>query len=172
MSCQLQLNVDIPISKSQMDAIVTILSKQCQLLALRDAKNGKEYPGLYDEFYMKGRRHSNTAAILAGFQENTVIPGMKIQKKKYGQIHWQPEISSETVILHIYSSEAGLNTKEIKNKCAQYNTNGSTQEYCIVQFFVGKKGRLNRVDFIRLDAFANIYSRTVVYSHHRLTDVA
>ena len=54
---------DIPISKLQMEAIIAILSNQCSLLTLRDAKNRKEYPELYDDFYIKGRRHSNTAAI-------------------------------------------------------------------------------------------------------------
>ena len=163
---------DIPISKLQMEAIIAILSNQCSLLTLRDAKNRKEYPELYDDFYIKGRRHSNTAAILAGFQENTFIPGMRIQKKKYGRIHWQPEITSDKAIIHIYSNEAGLNTNEIKKKCAQYNIMGSTKEYCIIQFFASKKGRLNRVDFIRLDRYANIYSRSAVYSYRRLTSVA
>ncbi len=163
---------DIPISDSQMEAIIAILSNQCRLLALRDAKNKTDYPELYDDFYMKGRRHSNTAAVLAGFQENTVIPGMRIQKKKYGRIHWQPEITSDKAVLHIYSSEAGLNTDEIKKNCAQYNIMGSTKEYCIIQFFAGKKGRLNRVDFIRLDRYAKIYSRSTVYSYQRLTSVA
>lgn len=163
---------DIPISDSQMEAIIAILFSQCHLLALRDAKNQIDYPELYDDFYMKGRRHSNTAAVLAGFQEDTVIPGMTIRKKNYGRIHWQPELTSKTAILHIYSSEASLNTVEIKKMCALYNTKESVQEYCIIQFFLSKKSRLNRVDFLRLDRFAHINSRSTVYSYRNLISVA
>ena len=157
----------IPFSEPQLEAIISILLKQCSLIVAREATDRKDYPELYDELYMKGRKHSYTAAVLAGFQESTSIPGMRIKKQKYGRIHWQPEIIGESVILQIYSSEASLKTREIREKCTQYNVAGSPIEYCILQFFLNRKGRLSKVDLVKLNKEARIISRVPVYSYLR-----
>ena len=62
------------LTDEQIEAIVSILTKQCDRIEDRNQKLNVEYPDLYDELYYTGRRHSDTGAVYAGFTEATEIP--------------------------------------------------------------------------------------------------
>lgn len=80
------------------------------------------FPNLYDAQYMSGRHHSNTAKVYAGFQEDTLIPGMSVKKISYGVQKWQPEISSDTAVIQLYSDSAGKELKTNEGKVSAHYT--------------------------------------------------
>ena len=114
---------------------------------------------------MRGKTHSDTAAVLAGFQPDTEIPDMVITKRKYGRIHCQPELESITAIIQIYSGDTTLDNDEILCKCATYNTSESEKKYCIVQFRMSEKGHFTNVDLLMLDNRANVTLKENVYKY-------
>ena len=87
------------LTDEQIEAIVSILTKQCDRIEERNQKLNVEYPDLYDELYYTGRRHSDTGAVYAGFTETTEIPEMKVYRVKYGHGLWQPELHSDTAVI-------------------------------------------------------------------------
>lgn len=157
------------ITIEQAQAIVNIITHQCALIERRNTADRVDFPELYDADYMKGRTHSDTSAVLAGFQENTVIPGMTITKIQYGIMHWQPLLESETAVVQIYSSDASLNIKEIKAKCARWNTGESTKRFCVFQFRTSKKGHLTGVDLLDFDVNAKVIRRETIYKYRAIT---
>lgn len=165
----IQLFANPYITRDQAQAIVDILIHQCDLIERRYADNQNNYPELYDNEYMKGRTHGDTGAVLAGFQENSVIPGMTITKIQYGIMHWQPLLESETAVVQIYSSDASLNIKEIKAKCARWNTGESTKRFCVFQFRTSKKGHLTGVDLLDFDVNAKVIRRETIYKYRAIT---
>ncbi len=84
------------LSNDQKKAIIDILKEQCRCIQEANAIERDMFPNLYDAQYMSGRHHSNTAKVYAGFQEDTLIPGMSVKKISYGVQKWQPEVSSDT----------------------------------------------------------------------------
>lgn len=125
------------------------------------------FPNLYDVQYMSGRRHSNTAKVYAGFQEDTEIPGMSIEKISYGIQKWQPELSSDTAVIQLYNKTAGekLKTNEVKSKYELYNKIGSQKRYGIIQFRMTDKNRLQWVKLFTLDVNAEIVHEEELYRH-------
>lgn len=152
------------LTAEQIDSIVKIIIKQCDLIEQREEDNNKNYPDLYDEDYMHGRRHGYTASVLAGFQVNTYVPDMIISKVKYGICHCQPELSSDTVVVQLYSSDATLKTEEIKIKCKKHNTSNSEKHFLVFQFSLSRKGKLLKVDVVDFDCNANEISRKTVFT--------
>lgn len=152
-----------PLSVKQIDAIIDILLHQCSLIVQRENNDQKKYPELYDEDYMRGRKHSYTASVLAGFQESTIIPDMVVTKRQYGLFHCQPELSSDTAVVQLYSDEATLKNDEIKKKCQEFNSTASGKRYLIMQFSLSKKGNLHKVDIVDLDGDAKEISRQTIY---------
>lgn len=153
------------LTAEQADTIVSILVSQCNMIEEREKKNLESYPELYDEDYMSGRRHGYTASVLAGFQETTAIPQMSIKKKDYGRIHCQPELSSETSIIQIYSSKATLSIDEVCKMCAKYNSEGSEKRYGILQFWTSEKGHLTKVEIVELNESAMEINREIIYKY-------
>lgn len=115
------------LNDEQKNAIIDILKEQCLCIQKANALERDMFPNLYDAQYMSGRHHSNTAKVYAGFQEDTLIPGMMIKKISYGVQKWQPEISSDTAVIQLYNDSAGkeLKSNEVRSKCALYNQCGS-----------------------------------------------
>lgn len=151
------------LTQEQINAIVNIIVHQCSLISQREKNDRRNYPELYDEDYMRGRRHSFTASVLAGFQKDTVIPNMVITKRKYGRCHCQPELSSDTAVVQLYSYDATLKIDEIKQKCKQFNTPDSKRRFAIFQFFLTNAGHLRQVDLVNFDGEANEVSRRCVF---------
>lgn len=122
------------LNDDQKNAIIDILKEQCLCIQKSNAMERDMFPNLYDAQYMSGRHHSNTAKVYAGFQEDTLIPGMMIKKISYGVQMWQPEISSDTAVIQLYNDSAGkeLKTNEVRRKCALYNQCGSQKRYGII----------------------------------------
>ena len=112
------------LNDEQKNAIIDILKEQCLCIQKANALERDMLPNLYDAQYMSGRHHSNTAKVYAGYQEDTLIPGMMIKKISYGVQKWQPEISSDTAVIQLYNDSAGkeLKSNEVRSKCA-YITN-------------------------------------------------
>ena len=157
------------ITIEQAQAIVNILTHQCALIERRNTADRVDFPELYDADYMKGRTHSDTSAVLAGFQEDTNIPGITITKIQYGRIHCQPQLESESAVMQIYSSDSSLKTDEIKEKCATYNGDDSNKKFCVFRFRTSSKGHLTGVDLIQFDANANIISTETIYKYRART---
>lgn len=118
------------LNDEQKNSIIGILKEQCLCIQKANALERDMFPNLYDAQYMSGRHHSNTAKVYAGFQEDTLIPGMSVKKISYGVQKWKPEISSDTAVIQLYSDSAGkeLKTNEVKSKCALYNQRGSQKQ--------------------------------------------
>lgn len=155
------------LNDDQKNAIIDILKEQCLCIQKSNAMERDMFPNLYDAQYMSGRHHSNTAKVYAGFQEDTLIPGMMIKKVSYGVQMWQPEISSDTAVIQLYNDSAGkeLKTNEVRRKCALYNQCGSQKRYGIIQFKLTDKGLLQWVKLINLDEKAEIVHEDVLYRH-------
>lgn len=119
----------IAINDDQKNAIIDILKEQCLCIQKSNAMERDMYPNLYDAQYMSGRHHSNTAKVYAGFQEDTLIPGMMIKKISYGVQMWQPEISSDTAVIQLYNDSAGkeLKTNEVRREKNEFIKDSS---YC------------------------------------------
>ena len=92
------------LNDDQKNAIIDILKEQCRCIQKANALERYMFPNLYDAQYMSGRHHSNTAKVYAGFQEDTLIPGMVIKKVSYGVQKWQPEISSDTAVIQLLTT--------------------------------------------------------------------
>lgn len=155
------------LNDEQKKAIVDILINQCQCIQKASEMEQDMFPNLYDEKYMSGRHHSNTAKVYAGFQEDTEIPEMSIKKISYGIQKWQPELSSNTAVIQLYSYAAGekIKTNEVKSKCALYNRVESTKRYGIIQFKINEKNRLQWVKLLTLDAAAEVIHEEELYRH-------
>lgn len=151
------------IPEAQAEAIVSIIAHQCDLIEARDAQNEIDYPELYDDDYLSGRKHSYAANIYAGFQETTVLPGMEITKRSYRKIHRQPQIESNTAVVQIYSSEVKFSSDEIKTKCSEYNNEGSEKRFLVLQFWTSKRGHLTRVEVVHFNESVDVISRTVIF---------
>lgn len=153
------------LNDDQKNAIVDILKKQSQCIQKANAVEQDLFPNLYDAKYMSGRHHSNTAKVYAGFQEDTLIPGMSVKKISYGVQKWQPEISSDTAVIQLYSDSVGrlLKTDEVRSKCALYNQCGSQKRYGVIRFKLTDKGLLRWVKLIDLDEKAEIVHEEVLY---------
>ena len=106
------------LNDEQKNAIIDILKEQCLCIQKANALERDMLPNLYDAQYMSGRHHSNTAKVYAGYQEDTLIPGMMIKKISYGVQKWQPEISSDTAVIQLYNDSAGkeLKSNEVRSK--------------------------------------------------------
>lgn len=148
------------LNDDQKNAIIDILKEQCLCIQKANALERDMFPNLYDVQYMSGRHHSNTAKVYAGFQEDTLIPGMTTKKISYGVQKWQPEISSDTAVIQLYSDSAGreLKTNEVRSKCALYNQCGSQKRYGII-------GLLQWVKLINLDDKAEVIHEEELYRH-------
>lgn len=159
------------LTDDQIEAIVSILTKQCHRIEDRNQKLNVEYPDLYDELYYTGRRHSDTGAVYAGFTETTEIPDMKVHRVKYGHGLWQPELHSDTAVIQLYNSGAGkiLDSDEIRNKCKQYNYVGSQKKYGAIQFRTSKKGHLAKAELIEFDEKGSEIKRTLIYEYNAKT---
>ncbi len=153
------------LSQEQAQAIIRVLEHQCNLIEEKERRNERDYPDLYDEDYMKGRTHSRTAQIYAGFHDGDVLLDMSISKINYGKYHIQPQLESNIAIIHMYSSEASFKIDEIKAKCSEYNTEGSFKKYIALKFYTGKSGRLTQVKLLHFNEYANIISETQIYSY-------
>ena len=155
------------LNDEQKNAIIDILKEQCLCIQKANALERDMFPNLYDAQYMSGRHHSNTAKVYAGFQEDTLIPGMMIKKISYGVQKWQPEISSDTAVIQLYNDSAGkeLKSNEVRSKCALYNQCGSQKRYGIIRFKLTDKGLLRWVKLIDLDEKAEIVHEEVLYRH-------
>ena len=155
------------LNDDQKNAIVDILKKQSQCIQKAYAVEQDLFPNLYDAKYMSGRHYSNTAKVYAGFQEDTLIPGMSVKKINYGVQKWQPEISSDTAVIQLYSDSAGriLKTDEVRSKCALYNQCGSQKRYGVIRFKLTNKGLLRWVKLIDLDEKAEIVHEEELYRH-------
>ena len=155
------------LSNDQKKAIIDILKEQCRCIQEANAIERDMFPNLYDAQYMSGRHHSNTAKVYAGFQEDTLIPGMSVKKICYGVQKWQPEISSDTAVIQLYSDSAGriIKTDEVRSKCAVYNQCGSQKRYGVIRFKLTDKGLLRWVKLIDLDEKAEIVHEEVLYRH-------
>ena len=153
------------ITHEQAQVIVDILIRQCNMIEARDAGDRAEFPELYDDDYSRGRNHSDTASVLAGFQPNTTIPDMTITKRNYGLMHCQPELESDTAVVQIYSDNASLNTREIRTKCSTYNVQNSNKRFCVFQFRMSKSGHLTSVDLLTLDERANVVLKENIYAY-------
>lgn len=151
------------LSTNQIKTIIDILLHQCELIAQQEKNAQKHYPELYDEDYMRGRKHSYTAAVLAGFKEDTIIPNMIVRKRRYGKLHCQPELSSDTVIVQLYSDQTVLKNEEIRQKCKEFNSTNSAKRYLIIQFSLGAAGYLRKVDIVNLDGSAKEISRETIF---------
>ena len=155
------------LNDDQKNAIVDILKKQSQCIQKAHAVEQDLFPNLYDAQYMSGRHYSNTAKVYAGFQEDTLIPGMSVKKINYGVQKWQPEISSDTAVIQLYSDSASrkLKTYEVRSKCALYNQCGSQKRYGVIRFKLTNKGLLRWVKLIDLDEKAEIVHEEELYRH-------
>lgn len=155
------------LNDDQKNAIIDILKEQCRCIQKANALERYMFPNLYDAQYMSGRHHSNTAKVYAGFQEDTLIPGMVIKKVSYGVQKWQPEISSDTAVIQLYNDSAGkeLKTNEVRSKCALYNQCGSQKRYEIIRFKLTDKGLLQWVKLINLDEKAEVVHEEELYRH-------
>ena len=147
------------LNDDQKNAIIDILKA--------NALERDMFPNLYDAQYMSGRHHSNTAKVYAGFQEDTLIPGMMIKKISYGVQMWQPEISSDIAVIQLYNDSAckELKTNEVRSKCALYNQCGSQKRYGIIRFKLTNKGLLQWVKLINLDDKAEVVHEEELYRH-------
>ena len=141
------------LNDEQKNAIIDILKEQCLCIQKANALERDMFPNLYDAQYMSGRHHSNTAKVYAGFQEDTLIPGMMIKKISYGVQKWQPEISSDTAVIQLY------------NDCALYNQCGSQKRYGIIRFKLTDKGLLQWVKLINFDEKAEVVHEEELYRH-------
>ena len=155
------------LNDDQKNAIVDILKKQSQCIQKAYAVEQDLFPNLYYAKYMSGRHYSNTAKVYAGFQEDTLIPGMSVKKINYGVQKWQPEISSDTAVIQLYSDSASrkLKTYEVRSKCALYNQCGSQKRYGVIRFKLTNKGLLRWVKLIDLDEKAEIVHEEELYRH-------
>ena len=151
------------VTLEQATAIVEILVRQCDLIEASEVQNELDFPELYDDDYLNGRKHSYTGYVYSGFQENTPLPAMTIAKRKYGRIHYLPQIESDTAVIQIYSSEATLDINEIKEKCAEYNVEGNEKRFCVFQFWTSKRGHLTHVDLVHFNSDAEQISRTEIF---------
>ena len=77
------------LNDEQKNAIIDILKEQCLCIQKANALERDMFPNLYDAQYMSGRHHSNTAKVYAGFQEDTLIPGMMIKNQL-----WCPKVAA------------------------------------------------------------------------------
>lgn len=157
------LQAEEKLTSAQINAILGILIRQCNMIAQREKNDKAHFPELYDEDYMRGRKHSYTASVLAGFQENADIPDMIVRKHAYGINHWQPELVSESAVVQIYSNNASLNIKEIKQKCSEHNIPDSQTEFIVFQFSLNSEGYLEKVDIVKFDNQANVLSRQQIF---------
>lgn len=155
------------LNDEQKNSIIGILKEQCLCIQKANELERDMFPNLYDAQYMSGRRHSNTAKVYAGFQEDTLIPGMSVKKINYGVQKWQPEISSDTAVIQLYSDSAGkeLKSNEVKSKCALYNKPGSQKQYGIIRFKITDKGLLKWIKLINLDEKAEVVHEEELYRH-------
>ena len=155
------------LNDEQKNAIIDILKEQCLCIQKANALERDMFPNLYDAQYMSGRHHSNTAKVYAGFQEDTLIPGMMIKKISYGVQKWQPEISSDIAVIQLYNDSAGkeLKSNEVRSKCALYNQCGSQKRYGIIRFKLTDKGLLQWAKLINLDEKAEVVHEEELYRH-------
>mgnify|MGYP003308526752 FL=1 len=155
------------LNDDQKNAIIDILKEQCCCIQKANALERDMFPNLYDAQYMSGRHHSNTAKVYAGFQEDTLIPGMMIKKISYGVQMWQPEISSDIAVIQLYNDSAckELKTNEVRSKCALYNQCGSQKRYGIIRFKLTDKGLLQWVKLINFDEKAEVVHEEELYRH-------
>ena len=160
------------LSSEQAQAIISILVHQCDLIEERDNRDRKDYPDLYDPDYENLRSHSRTAAVLAGFRENTCLPGMSIRKRHYGIGHVQPEIVGEHIILQIYSINSSLSIDEIIDKCHEYNNGVNQRRFNVIQFRMSDKGHLTSADLIDFNQNGEIISRQTIFKHSKKESLA
>lgn len=153
------------LTDEQTEVIIDILINQCTMLGDMEKENRTKFPELYDKDYMRNRSHSYTGMILAGFRENTKIPGMIIEKIRYGK-YIQPQMSSDLVILHLYNGTNPLNSKTVQKFCMKYNQENSRKQYAIIQFFINETPCfLMKTELVYLDYNANIKKRELLYKH-------
>lgn len=155
------------LTDEQKEAIVDILIEQCRNIQKENMMEQNMFPKLYDQNYMSGRRHSITAKVYAGFQEDTEIPGMSVKKVSYGVNMWLPEISNDVAVIQLYNKKAGVitNNKEVKKKCSLYNKCGSHKRYGIIRFELTDENILQLVNLVTLNANAKVIHKEYIYPH-------
>lgn len=140
------LNLDDYISPKQRQEIIRKIRIGCMKY-----KNYINYldSDLYEPYTEMRQKHHLTSFILSQFSPNQdSIDGFLLKDKRYGLKNKmvQPELYSDDVILHIYSSSANLKTNIITEYCELYNNNFNRKPiFLIVIFDATKEGDLKSI---------------------------
>ncbi len=117
------------------DKILVQCSKYIDML-----QNQKDL--FYYNYTKKRRKPSLTAAILSAFIPNNYYGTLFCNEIKYGLGLYQPELSNDNVIIHIYNSTNSLDSGLIKEYVKKYNNDISTKKYIIIIYNSDEKGNL------------------------------
>lgn len=124
------------LTQKQIDGIISTINERCKLFHDR---NEDLY---YGPYVSMRKQHALTSAVLTGFApENISIEGISSKDVHYGLLGkmCQPELFNENAIIHIYSSNANIETNNlVRERCKQYNTDikNSKPIFCIIRFRV------------------------------------
>lgn len=132
---------DLPIEK-----IVNTISYAC----FRYKAYNQHYEDLFYKAYTTMRKKSSvTAAVLSAFSpSNCQISGFISRDIYYGLNGKlaQPELTSDNVVLQIYSDGSNLDNKPVKERSKRYNKDLDTNPiFLIIVFSVNKDGILSEI---------------------------
>lgn len=112
----------------------------------------KQQSNLFYEPYTNRRgKYNVTAAVLSGFAPGIFSEeGVQVEDLKYGLSTnelTQPELSTDTAIIQIYSNGAKpLSNKIVKDRCKKYNDESTGgKRFVYISFNVSKKGDLKAI---------------------------
>lgn len=154
------------------EIIIDTIKRQC----LRFREYEKQRQNLFYEPYSKTRKkYDLTAAVLSGFAPDRFKhKNVHVQDLQYG-LHTnqlsQPELTTDTAIIQIYSDGAApLKNKIVQERCAAYNRDSLNRpQFLIIRFAADKSGQLKKIEVIYPNEVCEIIERKTIYERAKLT---
>ena len=141
------MSINDYLTSEQVRKIISIIKSQCDEASRKEIRESMRVPEEVYSRVKKGRKaHDITADVYMGFfyAENR-IEGLKLALINNG-IYSQPELTSDSVIIHIYHQSNMLDSKVVKERSA---TPG--KDFFCIRFSVDKAYRLKTIEAVLLN---------------------
>lgn len=134
------------LTHEQVDKISSIIRSQCDEAARKETREAMRISQEVYDRLKKGRKaHDITADVYVGFfyPENR-IEGLQLSEIKNG-IYWQPELTTEQAIIHIYHQSNQLNSKLVTDRAST-----PEKEFFCIKYGVDKAFHLQTIEAVHL----------------------
>ena len=125
------------------------------------------------EYGSQKRQHTVSWCIASAFPSGSdVVSGLTISRLPYGRGHHQPELSSESIVVHILNGKNSSNLKYLE-KYYSHNANdfSSKQLYCYLRL-ITNINKLNCVELCLPNENGEIIKRELLISRNDITLVS